>query len=144
MATAFLHDRHGILGVSSRLSMIKNHQVLSVSLIAPLAVVLLLLVRCSIPPAASTNLALPPKLAASPQPTPPNQPSKFTYADFARHVEQLKKKLPSNEFSVIIQRPFVVIGDEPLASVKEHSEHTVKWAVDKLKQDFFTEDPKEI
>jgi hypothetical protein len=28
--------------------------------------------------------------------------------------------------------------------VKEHSEHTIKWAVDKLKQDFFTKDPKEI
>jgi hypothetical protein len=85
-----------------------------------------------------------PTLAASPRPIAATQPAKFTDADFARHVEQLKKKLPSNEFSVIIQRPFVVIGDEPPASVKEHSEQTVKWAVDKLKQDFFTEDPKEI
>ena len=28
--------------------------------------------------------------------------------------------------------------------MKEHSEKTIKWAVDKLKQDFFTQDPKEI
>ena len=68
----------------------------------------------------------------------------FTEADFARHVEQLKKKLPSNNFTVIVQRPFVVIGDESPADVKEHSEQTVKWAVDKLKQDFFSKDPNEI
>ena len=68
----------------------------------------------------------------------------FTDADFARHVEQLKKKLPSKEFSIVIQRPFVVIGDEPQEDIKEHAESTIKWAVDKLKQDFFTNDPKEI
>ena len=68
----------------------------------------------------------------------------FSEADFARHVEQLKKKLPSSNFTVIIQRPFIVIGDESPADVKEHSERTVKWAVDKLKQDFFTQDPKDI
>lgn len=70
--------------------------------------------------------------------------SSFTDADFARHVEQLKKKLPSNDFTIIIQPPFVVIGDEDPAVVKLHSERTVKWAVDKLKQDYFTKDPKEI
>jgi hypothetical protein len=64
--------------------------------------------------------------------------------DYARHVEQVKKKLPSNEFTVIIQRPFVVIGDESAELVRQHSEHTIKWAVDKLKQEFFTKDPKDI
>ena len=68
----------------------------------------------------------------------------FTDADFTRHVEQLKKKLPSNEFSIVIQPPFVVIGDQAATVVKAHSESTVKWAVDKLKQDFFAKDPKEI
>src|SRR5258708_5634893 len=68
----------------------------------------------------------------------------FTDADFNRHVEQLKQKLPSNEFSIVVSRPFVVIGDEGAAAVKEHAERTVKWAVDKLKQDFFTKDPNEI
>jgi len=71
-------------------------------------------------------------------------PVAFTDADFARHVDQLKKKLPSSDFTVIIQAPFVVIGDEPADSVREHSVNTVKWAVDKLKQDFFTKDPQEI
>ncbi|PYS21616.1 MAG: hypothetical protein DMF72_16800 [Acidobacteria bacterium] len=64
--------------------------------------------------------------------------------DFDRHVNELKKRLPSSDFSIVVQPPFVVIGDEPADDVKEHSERTVKWAVDKLKQDYFTKDPKEI
>src|SRR5256885_12028001 len=71
-------------------------------------------------------------------------PKAATDADFAAHVEQLKKKLPSSEFTIVIQPPFVVVGDESEAVVKAHSEHTVKWAVDRLKQDYFTKDPKEI
>jgi len=65
-------------------------------------------------------------------------------SDFARHVEELRKKLPSAEFTIVIQPPFVVVGDESAAVVKAHSEHTVKWAVDRLKQDYFAKDPKEI
>lgn len=67
-----------------------------------------------------------------------------TDADFAAHVEQLKKKLPSTDFTIIVQKPFVVIGDEPADAVKEHSIRTVKWAVDKLKQEYFSKDPNEI
>jgi len=87
-----------------------------------------------------------------PQPVPPNpraietptQPARFSDADFATHVEQLKKKLPSADFTIVIQPPFVVVGDEPAATVREHSQNTVKWAVDKLKQEYFSSDPKEI
>ena len=64
--------------------------------------------------------------------------------DFDNHVAQLKQRLPSNAFSIVVQRPFVVVGDEPEKVVKERADGTVKWAVEKLKQDFFTEDPKEI
>jgi hypothetical protein len=85
---------------------------------------------------------------------------RFTEGDFARHVaglkNQLKQKLPpsrssggpsgdpSNGFSIVIQPPFVVIGDESPNVVQQRAEDTVKWAVDRLKQDFFPDDPKEI
>lgn len=65
-------------------------------------------------------------------------------ADYSRHVELLKRKLPSTDFTIIVQPPFVVIGDEAPDAVKEHSERTVKWAVDKLKQDYFSKDPTNI
>ena len=73
-----------------------------------------------------------------------NLATEFTDADYLRHVNALKKKVPSNEFSIVIQRPFVVIGDEPKTIVEEHARDTVKWAVDRLKQDFFKNDPTEI
>jgi len=69
--------------------------------------------------------------------------SRFTDADFASHVERLKKKLPGRGFTIIIQSPFVVIGDGTPAAVKSQAE-TVRWAVDKLKQDYFEKDPAEI
>ena len=83
------------------------------------------------------------------------RPGRFTEAEFARHVSQLKVQIkqklsssdpraPAPEFSVVIQPPFVVIGDEPESAVRQHAEGTVKWAVDRLKQDFFPSDPKEI
>jgi len=74
----------------------------------------------------------------------PTDLGSFTKADFDLHIVQLKKRLPSGDFTVVVQPPFVVVGDEPSEVVKQRAEDTVKWAVDKLKQDFFAEDPKEI
>ena len=79
--------------------------------------------------------------------TPPvitSTSTKFTEIDFNHHMDQLRKRLPSRDFSIVIQQPFVVIGDEPRSVVQQRAEDTVKWAVDRLKQDFFTKDPKKI
>jgi len=83
--------------------------------------------------------------------TPATTSVRFTEADFTRHVDELnvriRKKLPSrvsHGFSIVIQKPFVVIGDEPKEVVQQRAEDTVKWAVDRLKQDFFTRDPNDI
>src|SRR4030095_12249319 len=64
--------------------------------------------------------------------------------DFQKHADDLKAKLKDRGFTVLIETPFIVIGDEPEAVVKRRSEDTVKWAVDKLKQDYFTKDPVDI
>jgi hypothetical protein len=74
----------------------------------------------------------------------PKELGSFTKAEFEVHVAQLKKRLPSKDFAIVVQPPFVVIGDEPADVVKERADGTIKWAVEKLKQDFFTDDPKEI
>ncbi len=42
----------------------------------------------------------------------PKRGEGFTDADFAQHIMQLKEKIPSDAFTMIIQKPFVVIGDE--------------------------------
>lgn len=69
----------------------------------------------------------------------------FSQADYAQHVMELKKKLAAHdEFTIMIQPPFVVIGDERPATVKQRATDTVKFAVERLKRDFFSKDPTDI
>ena len=68
----------------------------------------------------------------------------FTDADFRRHVVELKKKLPGDDFQIVVQKPFVVVGDESLETIQERARDTVQWAVDRLKKDYFSKDPNEI
>ncbi|MEE9603125.1 MAG: hypothetical protein V3V75_07460 [Thermoguttaceae bacterium] len=65
-------------------------------------------------------------------------------ADYAKHLATLKKKIPGEGFTVVVQAPFVVIGDESPAAVKQRAERTVKWAVDRLKESYFSKEPSEI
>src|SRR5688572_17850690 len=60
------------------------------------------------------------------------------------HIAALRKKLPAQTFTIVRQAPFVVIGDDTPESVKLYAEKVVKWAVDRLKQDYFAKDPEEI
>jgi hypothetical protein len=66
-----------------------------------------------------------------------------TNSAFAEHLMQLGKRVPEG-FTVLLQRPFVVLGDESPEAVRRRATQTVKWAVDKLKQDYFQRDPQEI
>lgn len=68
----------------------------------------------------------------------------FTNADFEQHISRLKKQLPKNEFTFVVEQPFVVIGDEPAATVRQRAADTVRWTVNLLKKDYFTKDPAEI
>ncbi len=80
---------------------------------------------------------------------PAERASRFTDDDYRRHIESLRAKfaehqLKSDDFHIVIARPFVVIGDESLATVERRAERTVRWAVGRLKQDFFGHDPTAI
>jgi hypothetical protein len=78
----------------------------------------------------------------------PAVPRDLTDADFEQHVKDLRNRITSklgrDDFSIIIQRPFVVVGDESEDRVKQHATDTVKWAVDRLKQEYFKNDPNDI
>ena len=125
--------------------MIRRHHIGSVSLLVAVCALLLALTYRGVFTPTKSNAGVDTTAANfSINESPSAIEATYTDADFTRHVEQLKKRLPSKEFSIVIQRPFVVIGDESAETVKQHAEDTVKWAVDKLKQDFFTKDPKEI
>jgi len=73
----------------------------------------------------------------------PDKPQ-FTDADYAQHIMQLKKKLPGKQFTILIERPFVVIGDESAATVRKRSANTVRWAVTHLRKSFFDKNPDKI
>jgi hypothetical protein len=70
--------------------------------------------------------------------------SERTNADYAQHIHQLKKRMPDKGFSVVIEKPFVVVGDDSPAMVQRRAQGTVKWAVDLLKRDYFTKNPHHI
>lgn len=158
--------------MAQRPQRIANHertQILRISILIPAA--LFLSVACQwagagrLPATSNAESSVQPtgsKPEASPAPrgVTPASSVRFTEADFAHHVEEIrariKKLLPSRaapggpaglppaEFSIVIQAPFVVIGDESRQAVQQHAEGTVKWAVERLKQDFFLNDPKDI
>jgi hypothetical protein len=67
-----------------------------------------------------------------------------TAAEYAKHVRELKKKLPSDDFTIVEAPPFVVIGDDQPAEVRRRARDTVAWAVEKLKAAYFEKDPPEI
>jgi hypothetical protein len=68
----------------------------------------------------------------------------FSDADYAQHIRALKKRLPSDDFHILLQRPFVVIGDEKPETLKARADKTVQWATEHLKKQYFEKDPEHI
>ena len=62
-------------------------------------------------------------------------------AAMKEHIEQLKSKLPSDDFTIVEARPFVVVGDDAPDEVRRRTEQNVRWAVKMLKQSYFAKDP---
>jgi hypothetical protein len=69
--------------------------------------------------------------------------SGFSSADFAQRVIGLRARIPPG-FTVLVERPFVVIGDSHPVEVASYSRRVVRWTVELLRQDFFDSDPDEI
>jgi len=68
----------------------------------------------------------------------------LTDEDFAKHVVQLKQRLPHDDFHIVIQKPFVVVGDAGKANVERAATGTVEWAVKRIKATYFKHDPDHI
>ena len=69
--------------------------------------------------------------------------SDSTDSDYRQHVAQLKRELPTG-FHVVVQKPFVVIGDDDPEVVEKWARGTVKWTVERVKKQYFKRDPKQI
>lgn len=106
----------------------------------PYRLLLCVLVAAAVVAGPRTSAA-PPAARSRPQAKPAAGPSE---ADFAEHLAALRKKLPGKGFTVVVEPPFVVVGDESPEMVKRRAVSTVKWAVDKLKEAYFEKDPPQI
>jgi len=86
-------------------------------------------------------------LGAAPSDTPAAGASNtFTDSDYSTHVDRLRASLPDNgqAFTIVLQKPFVVLGDGEPDAVRQDAVRTVQWAVTLLKKDYFTQDPADI
>lgn len=72
------------------------------------------------------------------EPEPPAQRDEFT-----QHVLSLRETIPA-DYNIVVEPPFVVIGNGSKEQVRRRAEGTVRWAVGQLKKDFFSRDPDRI
>ncbi|MCG8650134.1 MAG: C39 family peptidase, partial [Pirellulales bacterium] len=68
----------------------------------------------------------------------------YSDADFAQHIMALKKRLPNQDFNILVEPPFVVVSDDTPRRTKRRAEQTVRWATTKLKEAYFSKDPNQI
>jgi hypothetical protein len=79
--------------------------------------------------------ALAPTLAAAAEPT--EDELKARKAD-------LEKKLKGQGFTVVVEAPFVIVGNEGAAAVKKRATGFLRWTVKLLEKDFFTKRPDKV
>ena len=65
-------------------------------------------------------------------------------AAFERQASHLRTKLKDRGFRVIVERPFIVIGDGPEDGVSLWAKEIIRGTVTRLKQDYFAKDPANI
>lgn len=68
----------------------------------------------------------------------------FTDADYAQHILRLKQRPIVPNLTYVVEKPFVVAGNESPAVVRRRAEQTVRWAVERLKKEYFPLDPDSI
>jgi len=67
----------------------------------------------------------------------------FSPSELVQHVMVLRRHLP-REFTVVVEPPFVVVGNGAAEEVRRLAKETVGWAVRRLRLDFFSRDPTRI
>jgi hypothetical protein len=83
-----------------------------------------------------------PAVSGLPAPPPSLAPPPRVESDLDAHLRSLRARAPEG-FTMVVERPFVVLGDEPAERVAERAE-VVRWAVRMLKRDFFDRDPPHL
>lgn len=68
--------------------------------------------------------------------------------DFQRHAERVRTRIEriasDQPFHVVVERPFIVIGDQSPKEVERWAKRTVRWSVQRLKEAYFSRPPDDI
>jgi len=65
-------------------------------------------------------------------------------ADLTQRKADLEKKLSGDGFTVVIEGPFVVIGDEGKKMTEKRATGFMRWAIGLLEKDFFSKRPDKL
>ncbi|MCA9188241.1 MAG: DUF1570 domain-containing protein [Pirellulaceae bacterium] len=63
---------------------------------------------------------------------------------FGQRLAELKQRHDLTGFRIAVESPFIVIGDESQDQFDRHVEHTIRWAVTRLKEQYFQRDPEQV
>jgi hypothetical protein len=78
-------------------------------------------------------------------PPPPNPPGTTIAADaLEERARAMRERLDGRGFTVLVEAPFVVAGDEAADRVESRAATTIRWSVKLLKQQYFAADPRDI
>jgi hypothetical protein len=64
--------------------------------------------------------------------------------DLAARRADLEQRLKGKGFTVVVEAPFVIVGDEGPAAVKQRATGFLRWTVTLLEKDFFSKRPGKI
>ena len=65
-------------------------------------------------------------------------------AELAERAEALERTWGKRGFTVLVEAPFVVIGDDPPDRVRDHARGLVRWSVRLLEKELFDERPEPV
>ena len=63
---------------------------------------------------------------------------------FQQALAEVRSRLPHDGFTALAEPPFLVMGDEDPQTVQQRAEHTVRWAVEMLRESYFDAEPAEL
>lgn len=90
----------------------------------------------------------PPTAAGEPGELPPHLEHQGAVAPTPEHLraraDALRERYGPHGLSVLVEPPFVIVGNEGPTELRRHAEGTVRWAVERLERDYFDAAPLDI
>jgi len=67
-----------------------------------------------------------------------------TEDELTKRAESVRKRLDGQGFTVLVEAPFVVVGDESAGTVKYHTTGIMRWFIKLIEKDYFEKRPNKL